>query len=144
MDNKQYEKLYKRAVAYAKQRGIESDAEDFAQECLIKAYEVGVINLEYVYLNYRQYHRANKRILGNSNVALGATQQAWLDASIDKSDPDSSRLGDLIGDPRNDVESITEFESIEELARCVFSFVKNIEARNWAKRTWIKYIEDNL
>ena len=139
-----YDKLYKRAVAYAKKRGIESDAEDFAQECLIKAFQVGNINLEYIFLNFRSYHRADKRILGNSNAALGATQQAWLDSSINESDPDSSRLGDLIRDPRNDVGTITELESIYELAELVFGAIQNRDIRLWAKRQWLKYIEDNL
>ena len=139
-----YDKLYKRAVAYAKKRGIESDAEDFAQECLIKAFEVGNINLEYIFLNFRSYHRADKRILGNSNAALGATQQAWLDSSINESDPDSSRLGDLIGDSRNDVGTITELESINELVELVFSTIQSRDIRSWSKRQWLKYIEDNL
>ena len=139
-----YDKLYKRAVAYAKKRGIESDAEDFAQECLIKAFQVGNINLEYIFLNFRSYHRADKRILGNSNAALGATQQAWLDSSINESDPDSSRLGDLIRDPRNDVGTITELESIYELAELVFSTIQSRDIRSWSKRQWLKYIEDNL
>ena len=144
MDKIDYDKLYKRAVVYAKKRGIESDAEDFAQECLIKAFEVGNINLEYIFLNFRSYHRADKRILGNSNAALGATQQAWLDSSINESDPDSSRLGDLIGDSRNDVGTITELESIYELVELVFSTIQSRDIRSWSKRQWLKYIEDNL
>lgn len=139
-----YDKLYKRAIAYAKKRGIESDAEDFAQECLIKAFEVGNINLEYVFLNFRSFHRANKRILGNSNAALGATQQAWLDSSINESDPDSSRLSDFIGDTRDDVGTVTELESINELVELLFSTIQNRDIRSWAKKQWLKFIEDNL
>jgi hypothetical protein len=139
-----YESLYKRAIAYAKRRGIDSDAEDFAQECLIKAFQIGKINIEYVYLNFVSKHRANKRILGNSNAALGANAQSWLDASIDSSNADGSRLGDFIRDTRDELESVTEIESIRELAFIIFNTIQCEKAKEWSQKCWAKYIEESL
>lgn len=138
------QKLWERAHAFAISKGMGDEAEDFAQECLIKAAERGQIKLEWVYSGYRQFLRTDKRILSSAQGHLSGFRTISLDAPIDSSDADSAKLGDFIGDSRNDLESIGEFEFYEELLEMILSCVSDSDAKSWAKETYLKYLENEL
>lgn len=75
-----YEKLYKKALRFADKKGMGDEREDFAQECLIKAFEKGPINLEYIFLNYRNSFRTDKRVLSAPQGKFSAHGIISLDA----------------------------------------------------------------
>lgn len=139
-----YDKLYKRAKSYGEKRGLGDESEDFAQECLIKAFEVGEINLEYVYLNHVGRERADKRILSAPQGQLSAFRTVSLDAPIDSEDSDSARLDSFVGDPRECVESEREFGGVLELARSILGSIRSKEAREWAMKIYSKFLQEHL
>jgi hypothetical protein len=139
-----YEKLWKRARAYGERNGLGSDAEDFAQECVAKAFEVGAVSLEYMFLNYRDYHRADKRILSGPTGKLSNFRTVSLDAPIDSSDEDSGKLSDLIGVPGADVDSRGELEFVDGILEQVLSKVRSEPARRWARQTYYQWMIDNV
>lgn len=139
-----YERLYKTAVAYGKKRGLNDDAEDFAQECLIKAYEVGAINLEYIYLNYTQYQRADKRILSGPCGALSGFRTVSLDAPVDSSNEDSGRLSDLIGDTRNELGDGQDLNDLVSLYRSIARLARTETARKWAIMIYEEWLKEQI
>lgn len=144
MSEVDYEKLFKTAKAYGIRMGLGSDAEDFAQECLIKAFEVGNIRLEYIYLNYRDHHRADKRILSGPEGSLSSFRTVSLDAPIDSTNENSARLSDVIGVSGDDVESRSDLEFVSELLTAIIKRVKSKSARDWANRTYLEWISDHV
>lgn len=100
-----YEKLFKRAKSFGIRQGLGDEADDFAQECLIKAFEInGPVKLEWIWSNYRDHHSADKRILSSPCGKLSKFRTISLDAPIDNTNEDSAKLSDVIGVPGLDVE----------------------------------------
>lgn len=139
-----YERLFKRAKAFGEKNGLGSDAEDFAQECLIKAFEVGAISLEYMFLNYREFHRADKRILSGPTGPISGFRTVSLDAPVDSSDQDSARLGELIGCVDADLGSLGEVSEFEVLLRGIISLVKRRDTRDWALATYREWLIEHV
>lgn len=139
-----YDKLFKRALAYGTKKGLGSDAEDFAQECLIRAFEVGPINLEYVFLNYREFHRADKRILSGPEGQLSSFRTVSLDTPVDSENADSAKLSDYIGEPGPDVEGRGELDLVDRMLELIFSRARNKRARAWARDTFMIYLVNHV
>lgn len=121
--------------------GMGDEAEDFAQECLIKAFEVGPVNIEFLYKNYVAGQRADKRILSAPQGAVSVHRTISLQMPIDGSDNDSACLGDFIGDTRDELGTVRELEFYDELLEGVLSMVSREESRRWAYETYMKYLK---
>jgi len=140
-----YEKIYKRAKIYAiKRRFTEEEAEDFAQNCAIKAFEInGPVNFEYMYLNHCDFERADKRILSGPQGAITGFRTISLDTPIDSSDSNSSCLDELIGDQRNDLGDRGEINEIRGTIEMIFNLIKNKRTKEWAEKTYLTWLSEN-
>ena len=137
-----YEKLFNKAKAYAKSRGINNeDADEFGQECCISSLnsKEGYIKLDWALSNFRQFHKADKRILSSSQGQLSGFRTISADAPIDNSDPNSTKLGDLIADSRDEFGSLEECGEIELFVKEILSWAKPT-AEKWAMNTYLKYL----
>lgn len=139
-----YDKLFKRASAYGRSKGLGDDSEDFAQEALIKSFEVGAINLEYIYKNYVGRERADKRILSAPQGSMSVFKTISLDRPIDESDSGSTTLADVVGFECTEYASVGEIEFYDDLLGEVLSMVKENEVKAWALGMYMKYLEDNI
>lgn len=139
-----YEKLYKSAVYYGQKRGLGDDAEDFAQECLIKAYEVGAINLEYCYLDYVKFQRANKRILSGPCGTISKFRTVSFDAPLDSTNEDSGRLGDLIGDSRDEQGDREAIDELVGLYREIIRLARSEGSREWALMVYENWVKEQI
>jgi hypothetical protein len=142
-----YEKLFARSKAFGQKKGLdEIEAEDFAQECLIRSLKSkeGIIKLEYVFADYRGFHRADKRLLSSPEGQLSAFRTRSLDAPIDSAQDDSAKLGDFIADPRGELDDSGIIGELSELLEALFERVKQKRARRWAYSVYSHWLEDNL
>lgn len=138
------EELFKRALNYGKRMGMGDDAEDFAQECVIKSLDVGEVRLDYLYRNYVEHQRADKRILSSAQGQLSGYRTVSLDKPLDSEDSDSAKLGDLIADSRDELGTVTEFEFYGELINGILDQIPNDETREWARKHYFKHLEGIL
>lgn len=145
MSNDDYEKLTGRAKRYfIKKGGGEAEAEDFAQNCAIKAFELGFPpNLEFMYLNHRDFERADKRILSGPQGSITGFRTISLATPVDRSDSDSASLEQFIGDQRDDFRDREECDEITGVIELIFGLVKAKQARKWARKHYLKWIGDN-
>lgn len=127
MNEQDYERLTRRAKHYfINKGGGAEESEDFAQNCAIKAFELGFApNLEFMYLNHRDHERADKRILSGPQGAITGFRTISLDTPIDSSDSNSSCLDELIGDQRNDLGDRGEINEIRGTIEMIFNLIKN-------------------
>jgi len=145
MDDADYEKLSKRAKYYfIKRGGGEEEGEDFAQNCAIKAFELGFPpNLEFMYLSHRNHERADKRILSGPQGSLTGFRTISLATPIDSSDQDSSRLENFIGDQRDELGDREECYEITGIIELIFGLVKNKRSRSWAQAHYLQWLGEN-
>ena len=140
------EKLWRSAKAFAASQGLGDEAEDFAQEIVLYAYEKGtdVLRLDWRLADYKSFNRADKRILSSPQGQLSGFRTTSLDAPVDRSNDDSATLNDFIADQKNERRDLDEIEFYDELIGEIFGLVTGAEARKWARETYMKYIEENL
>lgn len=123
----------------------EQDAEDFAQECAIKSFEKKlVVNFEYIYLNFRDSFRADKRILSSPQGQLSAFRTISTSTPIDSSNPDSSELGDFIRDQRDLPRESEERSEMLNLIESILKLSKSPETRKWATEIYIEWLKENV
>jgi len=141
-----YEKLFKRSKNYAYKKGLqEQDCEDFAQEVLIRQFRCAVhVKIEYVYLNFRDFSRADKRILSSSCGQLSNFRTVSTSTPLDNSNQNSATLGDLIADPGNLSRSIEEGRDLMAYVNCIFNFIKNEKTKEWAKKEYQRWLFENV
>ncbi len=139
-----YEALRKKAIAYARSKKFEQEeAEDFAQEVIIKAFEInGPVNFEYCFLNYREFHNADKRMLSCAQSQFSAARAISLDAPINSSESDSTQFSDIIGVSGADMEGRSEMRFIEQTVQAILAKVKNERARKWAKKCFEEFLDE--
>lgn len=144
MDEINFEKLFKKAKAFGQKQGLDpNEAEDFAQEAVIKSFEInGPVNLEYIFLNYRNFHRADKRVLSSPTGKLSQFRTVSIDAPIDNTDENSSKLSDLIGVSGDDVDGRDELRFIEKILQGIFKRIKSKDARKWAEKCYEEFLSE--
>lgn len=126
MNDKQYKKLFFKAKSFGFKKGLdENEAEDFAQEACIQASRVGAIKLDYIWLNYRDFYRADKRILSGAQGKLSGFRTISTATPLDSTNEDSPELGDTLGVPGLDVGSgdfVDEHARLfaDKTDRCIF------------------------
>lgn len=96
-----YERLFKRAKAFACRRGLECDSEDFAQEFCIQAFEHGKVRIDWVFADYLRENYGRTGTPGGDARAIGRARTVSLDAPINSSKEDSELLLSVVGDTQN-------------------------------------------
>lgn len=141
-----FEGIIKRAKHFIIQRGVnEEEAEDFAQNCAIKAFEIGgPVNFEYMYLNYREFERADKRILSVPQGSITAFRTISTATPIDSSDSNSPTLDSCIGDSRDELGDREELDGITGLVSQIICLAKNKLARDWCYKKYKDWLEENV
>ncbi len=140
-----YERFTRRAKSYfINKGGSEAEAEDFAQNCAIKAFELGFPpNLEFMYLNHRDFERADKRILSGPQGSITAFRTVSLATPIDSTDANSARLEDFIGDKRDDLGDREECDDIRGTIEMIFGLIKNKKTKEWAMKVYSEWLGEN-
>lgn len=140
-----YEKITARAKSFAQRKGFpEEEAEDFAQQCAIKAFELGhPPNFEYMYLNHCEFERADKRILSGSQGAITGFRTISLATPVNSSESDSATIENFIEDQRDEFRDREELSEIREIIEVILGLVKCEKAKAWAEKTYTDWIEDN-
>lgn len=110
-----FEKEIQKAKAFAIRRGMESEADDFAQEFAIQLFETGQARLDWSFADYL------RKRFGSSRSGCGRLKQfethgrLSIDAPIDSSEGSGSSFGDVIGDSRFSPDSSGELGDLVEL-----------------------------
>lgn len=105
-----YEKLFKRARAFACRRGFESEAEDFAQEACIRAFECGQVRLDWMLTDYLRQNYGRTGTPGGDARHIAAARGISLDATLDGSQADSDLFHAVIADTGNNPDHQLELD----------------------------------
>ena len=145
MNEQDYERLTRRAKHYfINKGGGAEESEDFAQNCAIKAFELGFApNLEFMYLNHRDHERADKRILSGPQGSITGFRTVSLATPLDSSNENSACLGDLIGDQRDELGSREECNDIRGTIEMIFDLIRNERTREWAMKHYSDWLGEN-
>ena len=137
-------KLRKKAIYYAQRQGLDPvEAEDFAQNCLIKAWEInGPINLEFMFKNYRKFERADKRILSSAQGTLSNYATISLDTPVSQED-DKSRLGDFIACQRDELADRERVDEAWGLVEGVLGLVGD-SIREEVFYLYLRYLKESV
>jgi DNA-directed RNA polymerase specialized sigma24 family protein len=139
-----YGKLFKRAKAYGERHGLGADAEDFAQECLIKAFEVGKIRIEYVFLNYWDYQRSRNRLLSSPAGELSRQKIVSMDAVFDTADGRSGRFAERFGSRDEALDNLLEVDEFDATLKLILSLVVDDDARDWATAIYMHFLMEGV
>lgn len=141
-----YEKLFKSAKYFAKKKGItDEDAEEFAQEYVTKTLEKQkYIKLEWVYANFRDFARADKRILSSSQGQLSGFRTISTATPLDSSDRDSAKLEDYLGDTRDLLGDSEQRGEIEMMIINIINTCECEKAKAWALKTYTEWLKENV
>lgn len=134
-----FERIITKAKHYLLKRGhSEQESEDFAQECALTAFCLGShINLEYCYLNYRDKHTANKRVL--------CSEFSRFTTSIDQPLTENGFcLSQVIPDTGDDLGDREFYVETKRIVESILSRVKNQKARLWALHEYSKWWGENV
>lgn len=113
MGELEYPRLFKKAESYGKRLGLGGDASDFAQEYCIKCFEIGgPAKLDFVFKNYRDAQRADKRILSGHTGFISKGVTVSFDQPIGSENEDGPSFSDLIGVPGVDLECRSELAEV--------------------------------
>ncbi len=141
-DADEYNRIIKKASAYAKRFGFGDESDDFAQEFAIKCFELGFeAKLDWFLKDYSGKCRTSKRLLSSPTGYLSKNVRVSLDQPIGNADDDGATIGDFIGGVSDDMELRDELRQYFKMVKGIINLAKNKEARKEIMEIYSEHID---
>src|SRR4051794_28276345 len=124
MEANDYEGLWKRAKSYGERQGLGDEAEDFAQEAILKLFGGRKATIKQLFIDYYHHLRADKRVLSSPYGKLSAYARISLDCPLDENGSQAT-LSDVIGSFRDEFTQQRSLMEFENLFRQITRLAKN-------------------